>query len=227
MKLLMIKFMPAVILLAIIVMVLFVYNRKKYFDWIRMHWFFEKSFYNSCSFAMLLGAFFLLLFSLMDVRGPQEQTEVAIPDQKTIIMIDTSASMLVEDIKPSRFKRSLFMAKHFVKKAVGHQVAIVLFSNIQKRIVPFTDDIDLLDARISGLETLDISRGGSNIAKAIQESLQYFKSSEHDAGKMSGNILIFSDSEETSTPFDVSIPEKVNVAFVGVGTLNGGKNSFT
>ena len=223
MKLLMIKFAPVFASVAIVVIGLLIYNRKKYFDWIRAHWFFERSFYSLIGFIMLSISFSLLLFSLMDVRGPQEQTEVAIPDQKTVIMIDTSASMLVEDVKPSRFKRSLFMAKHFVKRAIGHQVAVVLFSNIQKRIVPFTDDIDLLDARISGLETLDISRGGSNIARAIQESLQYFRSSHFDAREISGNILVFSDSEETSAPFDVDIPKKVNVAFVGVGTLNGGK----
>ena len=223
MKLLMVKFAPIIILVAIVVMGLLTYNHKKYFEWIRKHWFFKKSFYNSVSFAALLASFAFLLFSLMDVRGPQEHMEVTVPDQKTIVMIDTSASMLVEDVKPSRFKRALFMAKHFIKKAVGHQVAIVLFSNIQKRIVPFTDDIDLLDARISGLETLDISRGGSNIAQAIQESLQYFKSSTPDNGETFGNILIFSDSEESSAPFDVKIPKRINVAFVGVGTLNGGK----
>ena len=223
MKLLMIKFAPIIILTAVAVMVILGHNRKKYFDWIRLHWFFKKSFSNSCSFIMLLLSFSLLSFSLLDVRGPQKQMEIDVPDQKTIIMIDSSASMLVEDVKPNRFKRSLFMAKHFVKKTIGHQVGVVLFSNIQKKIVPFTDDIDLLNARISGLETLDISRGGSNIGQAIQESLQYFKSSNKDEKNISGNILIFSDSEETDSSFDVNIPAKINVAFVGVGTLNGGK----
>ena len=223
MKLLMMKFFPGIVLVAAIVVWLLVNNRKKYLEWIRLHWFFKPSFYNSFSFGTLLLSFLFLLFSLSDVRGPQEQMEMSIPDQKTIILIDSSASMLVEDIKPSRFKRSLFMAKHFVKKAVGHQVGLVLFSNIQKRIVPFTDDVDLLDARISGLETLNISRGGSNIAQAIQESLQYFKSAGKKDKEITGNILIFSDSEEMNTSFNVDVPEKINVAFVGVGTLNGGK----
>ena len=223
MKFLMIKFFPVIVLTAIVFVGLLSYNRKKYFDWIHKHWFFKKSFYNSYSFALLVLSFFLLLFSLLDVRGPQEQMEIDVPEQKTIIMIDSSASMLAEDVKPSRFKRSLFMAKHFVKKSVGHQVGVVLFSNIQKKIVPFTDDIDLLNARISGLETLNISRGGSNIAQAIQESLQYFKSSNKNTKDISGNILIFSDSEETESSFDINVPQKINVAFVGVGTLNGGK----
>ena len=219
----MIKFSPIIILAAIVVLGVLFYNRKRYFHWVRMHWFFKQSFFSSCNFTMLGLSFVFLLFSLLDVRGPQKQLEIDIPAQKTIIMIDTSSSMLVEDVKPSRFKRSLFMAKHFVKKSIGHQIGIVLFSNIHKRIVPFTDDIDLLDARISGLESLDISRGSSNIGQAIQESLQYFKSSNKDDKSVFGNILIFSDSEETDSSFEVDIPEKINVAFVGVGTLNGGK----
>ena len=223
MNFLMTKFALILCLAAIVVIGLLFYNRKKYFDWVETHWFFKKTFLSTCSFVMMALSFLLLLLSLLDVRGPQEQMEIDIPEQKTVIMIDTSASMLVEDVKPNRFKRALFMAKHFVKKSIGHQVGVVLFSDIQKSIVPFTDDVDLLDARISGLDLLNISRGGSNIAQAIQESLQYFQSSDKNSQNIFGNILIFSDSEETNSSFEVNIPDKFNVAFVGVGTLNGGK----
>ena len=131
--------------------------------------------------------------------------------------------MLAEDVRPNRYQKALIMAKHFVKKAVGHQIAIVLFSDIQRRLVPFTDDIDLLDARISGLEDIDISRGGSNITQAIQESIQYFKTTIGDEKNQNGNILIFSDSEETQEGFQIDIPEEINVAFVGIGTLKGAR----
>ena len=71
---------------------------------------------------------------------------------KTIILVDSSASMLAEDVRPNRFKKALLLVKHYVKKAVGQQISLVVFSDNQKRIIPFTDDIDLINARLERLE---------------------------------------------------------------------------
>lgn len=169
-----------------------------------------------------LGVFFLLV-SLLDFRGHEEKLETNIPDQKTIIIIDSSASMLAEDVRPNRFKKSILMARHFIKKAFGHKVAIVLFSDTQKRLVPFTDDLDLLDARVAGLEDLDLYNGGSNISQAIKESLGYFKVDTGRKTGAGGNVLVFTDSEGHDEDFDFQIPEEVSLAVVGVGTLKGSR----
>jgi len=169
-----------------------------------------------------LGIFFLLI-SLLDFRGDEEKLETNIPDQKTIIIIDSSASMLAEDVRPNRFKKSILMARHFIKKAFGHKVAIVLFSDTQKRLVPFTDDLDLLDARVAGLEDLDLYNGGSNISQAIKESLGYFKVDSGRNVGAGGNVLVFTDSEGHDEDFDFNIPGEVSLAVVGAGTLKGAR----
>ena len=197
-------------------------NDKLFISWIKKHWFYLPS------IDFRLGRFFyfiglaLLLFSLADLRGPEEKIETNIPDQKTIIIIDSSASMLVEDIRPNRYEKAILLARHFIKNAFGHQVAVVLFSDNQKRIVPFTDDLDLLDSRVAGLSGLNILHGGSNISQAILESVQYFKEKSGNKNEVVGNILVFTDAEEhDGLPIEV-IKGDISLAMVGVGSLNGG-----
>jgi Ca-activated chloride channel family protein len=191
--------------------------------------FITKSFFKSPSpILWIRRAFFilgigLLFIALLDLRGPEQRIESQVPDQKTIIIIDSSASMLAEDVRPNRFKKAILMARHFVKKAFGHKVAVVLFSDTQKRLVPFTDDLDLLDARVAGLEVLSIYEGGSNISQAIKESLGYFLVEGGKADDVGGNILLFTDSEGHDESFDFSLPENVTLAAVGVGTLKGAR----
>ena len=54
---------------------------------------------------------------------------------------------------------------------------------------------------------------------AIKESLQFFV---NDSGEKSGNILIFTDAEETDGGIDIEVPDGVSVGVVGVGTARGG-----
>lgn len=191
-------------------------------------YFTNRYFFKSATKASKVSFFFLFLSLLslgiasLDLRGKPERVESSIPDQKTIIIIDASASMLVEDVRPNRFQKSLLIARHFIKNAVGHQISLVLFSDTQRKLVPFTDDIDLLDAKVAGLEGMDISSGGSNISMAINESLQYFKEESGSSDISQGNILVFTDSEENEDEAAIKIPDTVNIAFVGVGTLGGG-----
>lgn len=194
-----------------------------YSKWIYKYWFLVRSIKNKISSILYYLAFFILLLACLDFRGEEQSIKGEIPDQKTIILIDASASMLTEDVSPNRYNKALLLAKHFVKRAVGHKIAIVVFSNIQKRVIPFTDDIDLLNSRIQALEKVDIRRNGSNIFNAIKESLIYFNVQE--TRNINGNLLIFTDFEDTSSTRGLrrgEIPNSLNVAVVGIGTLNGG-----
>jgi Ca-activated chloride channel family protein len=160
-----------------------------------------------------------LLFGLLDIRGKEENIKGKTASQKTIIMIDTSTSMLAEDIRPNRLKKAVFLARHFIKKSVGHSLSVVVFSDTQKKLVPFTNDTDLIDARLQSIESLKIKNAGTNLNLALQESIQYFKSSGED--NPVGNILVFSDAEDNELSIDLDIPSNISIGFVGIGTVQG------
>ncbi|MEC7274921.1 MAG: VWA domain-containing protein [Bdellovibrionota bacterium] len=213
---------PILVVLAIYLL-FYLREEKKKNQFIENTFFKKVTFKNKLRSLLFIISAILLGISLLDPRGPQEKLDSKIPDQKTIIVIDSSASMLAEDVRPNRFKKSLLMARHFIKKAYGHKVAVVLFSDTQKRLVPFTDDLDLLDARVAGLENLRLFDGGSNISQAIKESLGYFRLDQGKNKSLSGNLLVFTDSEGHDDSFTLDLPKDVSLAVVGVGTARGSK----
>ncbi len=214
-------FTIALIATIIIALVLIRLNTH-FFKWVKSYWFFERTWTSRVATFFYTLSIFLFMLSLLDLRGPEKKIRASLPDQRTIIMIDTSASMLAEDVRPSRFVKSLQLARHFVKNAAGHQISIVLFSDIQKRLIPFTDDIDLIDSRLAALEKTNTVAGGTNISQAIDEAISYFEFDSNDDDKSkSGNLLVFTDAEESEGAFKVNVPSNVNVAMVGVGTLKG------
>jgi len=215
-------FLPLVLLIFFGLAFLLIRYEAKAFLWVEKYWFYKRTILNKFSSVFFLLAIFLFLLSLLDLRGPSQSKKTVVPDQKTIIIVDSSASMLTEDVRPNRFLKSLLLARHFVKSAYGHQIAVVLFSDIQKRLIPFTDDLELLDSRIEALEKKIISKGGSNIAQAISESVQYFKEASKSMDSPTGNILLFTDSDETRVDFDLNVPDGISLAVVAVATRSGG-----
>lgn len=212
---------PLLVVLGLLVLVLTI-SLRNYRTWISEHWGLKLKKRSLFSFLLLLVSLSFLLFSLLDLRGGETYIKSFMPDQKTIILLDASASMLAEDVRPNRFVKSLQLARHIVKSSAGHQFAIVVFSDIQKRIVPFTDDLELLDARLAALEDINNIRGGSNISIALNESVQYFKEEAKDDESYSGNILLFTDGEENGDEMKVSLGKEITLAVIGVGTSKGG-----
>jgi len=190
-----------------------------YKRWIEDFWSLTLTKRKKFSKWLYLISLLLFLLSLLDFRGREEIVRGNIPDQRTIIAIDNSLSMLAEDVRPNRYLKAIQIARHFVKNSPGHQFSIVVFSDIQKRLLPFTDDIDLIDSRLAALEKVNSVGGGSNISQSIQEIVNYFETSSEE--ELEGNLLLFTDGEESEESFDLKISPKINLAIIGIGTAKG------
>tara|TARA_R110000868_G_scaffold97619_9_gene268624 strand:+ start:17164 stop:18849 length:1686 start_codon:yes stop_codon:yes gene_type:complete len=216
------SYAPYLFILLVLVIGFWLYDYKKYFHWLRNCFGLRPRPVNYIGKVFFIFSVLMFGLALLDFRGYEQQVDTPLSDQKTVLLLDTSSSMLVEDVQPNRFKRSLTVARHFVKNAVGHQISINVFSDITKRLVPFTDDIDLLDARLAGLEDERLRGGGSNITSALAEIVESLKR-ETSNGKPGGNILLITDAEENAAPLNFEAPEGISFAVVGIGTVSGGK----
>ncbi len=214
------NYLPYLILAISVFLGVVLFFENRFFAVIRRYWFYKRSIVSWVSSILFLIGMGGLILSLLDARGPEQRVKTPVPKQRTIILIDTSASMLAEDVKPSRLQKATLIAKHFARKAAGHQLSIVAFAEIQKPIVPFTNDLDLIDARLDSIKFLRNQYGSSALSVAVQESIQYFYDG---GGEMRGNIIVFTDGEETSAGVKLKVPEGIHVAFVGVGTNQGGR----
>ncbi len=211
----------AIPILAVLILYIFFYLRtqKKFFNWVEDHWFFKQSKLHKISSVIYLIGLSLLLIAFMDPRGEEKHVSVKSSEMKTVIMIDTSASMLVEDVRPNRFEKAIFLAKHYVKKSIGQKISVMVFSDSSTKLVPFTEDKNLIEARLDSLKTLNLRRGGTGLTLALNEAVQYMKG--HDE-QITGNILIFTDAEEHEINMISNIPTSVNVGVIGLGTAKGG-----
>lgn len=195
---------------------------KKSHSYIKEYWFLSTSLSSRASHFFLILSFVFLVVALLDLRGEEEKISAKVPDQKTIILIDSSASMLSEDVRPNRFLKSLQIARHFVKNSAANQFSVFIFSDTFQRILPFTDDIDLVDSRLAALESLATVKGSSNIGYTIKGMIPYFQSEESDVAPV-GNILVLTDGEDHEKNEKITLPEGVSLAVIGVGTQKGGQ----
>lgn len=147
--------------------------------------------------------------------------------------IDTSRSMLTNDIKPSRLERAKFGILDFVQKLGGDRVGLLPFAGSSYLLCPLTLDYDAFGQSVNAITTTIIPNGGTNIADTIRDAEKILsESSNHKI------LLILSDGENLEG--DVlkaakEVAEKNMTIFtIGVGTAGGelipvmvnGKTSF-
>lgn len=212
------EFLIPLLFALIILIVISLRFENTFYTWIKDHWFFKRRKRNILASILYYIGLFLVALALLDLRGPEEYITGKVSDQKTILLIDSSASMMAEDVRPNRFEKAIVLAKHYVRKAVGQQLSVSVFSDSMKRIIPFTNDVDLVDARLNALKNMKLNRGGTSLSLALQESIQYFKNVSE---KGEGNILIFTDAEETDGGINLEVPKGITIGVVGVGTAKG------
>jgi Ca-activated chloride channel family protein len=139
-----------------------------------------------------------------------------------IIAIDTSRSMLTDDLKPSRLVRTQLAATDLVKRLRGDRVGLMPFAGSAFMYAPITPDIDALLESMDSLDTEIIPRGGSNLSRPIDLAIETFAK----AGTTDQQVLIlFSDGENlegsTLAAAQRARDKKLTIITIGVGTQNG------
>jgi Ca-activated chloride channel family protein len=138
-----------------------------------------------------------------------------------IVALDTSKSMLAQDIKPNRLQQAKWGIRDLVKELRGDRIGLVAFAGDAFLQCPTTIDyaafLMMLDDVYAGI----IPLGGTDIFQALEESIDSFDK-ETAADKV---VIIISDGEgHTGDPLAL-LPrlkeEKIRVFAIGVGTLSG------
>lgn len=191
----------------------------KYYRWIREHWFLQQTIVGRISSVLVMIGFLILSVIILDPRDKEIKVKMPVKKSKTIILIDTSTSMLVEDVRPNRLERATLLAKHYARRASNHQISIMIFADVTKKLVPFTNDRDLIDARIDSVKEIRNLNAGTSVEKAIAEASRIFNVKDKN---VAGNILVITDGEDHGNNVSINVPDSIKVAFLGVGTPEGG-----
>ena len=172
-------------------------------------------------FALVLLGFALALMALAKPRWGYTYQDVKRKGLDLVFAVDTSRSMLSNDVQPNRLQRVKLAAQDLINELQGDRVGLIAFAGRAFLQAPLTIDYEAAVDAINDLDTNTIPEGGTNISAAIDLAVQTY-------GKSAiGNraLIIFTDGEELSG--DAAKTAKaaadvgVRIFTVGVGTPEG------
>jgi Ca-activated chloride channel family protein len=140
-----------------------------------------------------------------------------------IVALDTSKSMLAQDIKPNRLQQAKWGVRDLVKELRGDRIGLVAFAGDAFLQCPATIDyaafLMMLDDVYAGI----VPFGGTDIFQALETSIEGLDKTEDSlADKV---IILISDGEDhTGDPLSL-LPrlkeQGIRVFAIGVGTKEG------
>jgi Ca-activated chloride channel family protein len=117
--------------------------------------------------------------ALIGVARPAVARNVPREQATVVLVIDTSGSMVANDVEPSRLVAAQDAVRKFIGKLPGRfRVGMISFSSQARVAMPITDDRDLAK---QGLENLN-PFGGTAIGDAIGRSLELLQETGRAAG---------------------------------------------
>ena len=138
-----------------------------------------------------------------------------------LFAVDTSRSMLSNDVQPSRLERVKLAAQDLVNQLQGDRVGLIAFAGRAFLQAPLTIDYEAAVESINDLDTKTIPEGGTNISEAINLAVTTVGKSA--AGNRA--LIIFTDGEELSgdaaKTAKAAADAGVKIFTVGVGTPQG------
>jgi Ca-activated chloride channel family protein len=109
-----------------------------------------------------------------------------------LIAVDTSKSMLAQDVKPNRLARAKMAVEDLVGKLDGDRVGLIAFAGSAFLQCPLTLDYDAFRQSLESLDTAIIPRGGTDIAAAIHEA----EAALENSGSNDRLLVLITDGED-------------------------------
>ncbi|MBO6102641.1 MAG: VWA domain-containing protein, partial [Opitutales bacterium] len=162
-----------------------------------------------------------IVFALARPKWGYKWEELTQKGVDIVFAVDTSKSMLAEDLKPNRLERAKLAISDIVDRLKGDRIGLVAFSGQAFLQCPITLDYDAFKMSLDALDTNIIQRGGTNIASALDEAAAALKSTA--AEKI---IVLISDGEELEASAarkaeEIAKIKGVKIYTLGVGSAKG------
>lgn len=168
-----------------------------------------------------LGAMGLLLAALARPQWGTRWEEVRRRGLDVLVVLDTSRSMLAEDIKPNRLQQAQWGIRDLLRRLRGDRAGLVAFAGSSFLQCPLTIDYPAFLMTLDDVYVGLIPRGGTAIAQALRTAMDSF---EEDSGSDRAIVLITDGEDHEGDPLAL-LPElkkkNIRVFAVGVGTLEG------
>lgn len=169
---------------------------------------------------LLLAAVFLLFIALARPQWDYQWVEVKRRGIDLLFALDTSRSMLAEDIRPNRLERARLAILDFTQQLDGDRVGLVPFAGSAFLLCPLTLDYEAFADTLLAVNTEIIPVGGTNIAAVIDQAVKIL-----DDATNHKILIILSDGEnlrgEAIHAAEQAAGEGLTIHTLGIGSREG------
>lgn len=169
---------------------------------------------------LLLGAVFLCFTALARPQYGYRWIDVKQKGIDILFALDTSKSMLVEDIRPNRLERSKLAILDFVSKLSGDRVGLLPFAGASYLMCPLTSDYQAFEQTLMAVDQGTIEAGGTDISSMLLNAARILS---NDANHKI--LILISDGEQLEGDLggaaELAAQQKMTIHTVGVGTEQG------
>ncbi|GEP42639.1 vWA domain-containing protein [Brevifollis gellanilyticus] len=138
-----------------------------------------------------------------------------------IIAIDTSRSMLANDVVPDRLTRAKLAIQDLLPALKNDRVGLIAFAGNAYLQAPLTTDHDAVIEAVQSLDFTSVPRGGSELGRALKLAIDTFEKSP----ARNHGLILFSDGGEPDAEIaayaQMAAKKNILVLTVGVGTEGG------
>ncbi len=169
---------------------------------------------------LLVSGLFCLALALAGPQWGVELVATSGASREVVIAVDTSLSMLTEDVKPSRLEKAKQELSLLLDQLRGDRVGVIAFAGEAAVVCPLTSDIDAAKQLLRSIDTSTIPTPGTGIGKAIRLAVQSL--SRYPGAK---TLVILSDGEDHKTDplgaAEEAAAAGIKIYSVGIGTSEG------
>ena len=173
---------------------------------------------------LLIIAFGAIVFGLTRPAWNPTPREVKRKGRDVVILLDTSRSMLAEDIKPNRLERAKIAIKDLMETIGGDRIGIITFAGSTSVKCPLTQDYAFVRMALDRIDTESAPRGGTNVGDAIRKAVNEVFDQQVKEYK---DIILITDCDDQEESFPVKAAETaaqqgIRIIAVGLGNPNEG-----
>lgn len=173
---------------------------------------------------LLICAFAIIVIAITEPRWNPKPLQIKSQGRDVVILLDTSRSMLAEDIKPSRLERAKIAIGDLLDKLGGDRIAIVTFAGNSAVKCPLTQDYAFVRMALADVSTESDSKGGTDIGDAIRKVTEEVFDKQSREYK---DLILITDGEDHDS-FPVEAAQKAaaqGIRIIAIGLGNEGEGS--
>jgi Ca-activated chloride channel family protein len=168
-----------------------------------------------------LGSALVLVALARPQWGNLEET-VFDQSREVLIALDLSASMLAEDVKPTRLARAKLLIGALLDELEGERVGLAVFAGTAFLQVPMSSDYEIMRDILPGLDPSYLPQSGTDYTGMLRVANEAFGQSTA-ADRF---IIVLSDGEAHDPEWRRGLEElkkkEVKIISLGIGTAAGG-----